>query len=115
MKTQTSKTKGFSSKLHFNSETCSILVKAQNGEIPVAALQKFDLDSKDVSQFLARELVFLHSAAEGAKMHTLAVLFYELHSSLLETTKQNAPFWSASKSRGSTRHQIERSSDQLGV
>jgi hypothetical protein len=68
-------------------ETSLYLVKAQNGEIPIATLENIKLDQKEVSLFLAREMVFWYSAAEGAKMHLVATLFYELHKSLLASTK----------------------------
>jgi hypothetical protein len=67
--------------------TSELLIKAQTGEIPAAALGKFDLDVVEVNLFLARELLFLHSAAEGAKMHNLSQLLYELHLNLLKKSK----------------------------
>jgi hypothetical protein len=68
-------------------DTSTLLEKAQTGQIPVMALRKFALDQREVSMFLARELLFLHSAAEGAKMQGLAVMLYELHASLVEKVK----------------------------
>lgn len=66
-------------------DSLALLARAQMGEIPLAALQNLNLNKEEVAFFLARELLFLHSAAEGAKMHSLAVLFYELHASLIDT------------------------------
>jgi hypothetical protein len=71
----------------FRVDSLALLVKAQNGEIPLASLHKFDLDQNEVAIFLARELLFLHSAAECAKMNSLAILFYELHTSLIDVAK----------------------------
>jgi hypothetical protein len=69
--------------------TSELLVKAQTGEIPAAALGKFNLDVVEVNLFLARELHFLHAAAEGAKLHNLSQLLYELHLNLLKKSKFN--------------------------
>ncbi len=68
-----------------NVDSLALLAKAQTGEIPLALLRKSNLDRKDIALFLARELLFLHSAAEGARMNSLALLFYELHTSLIHT------------------------------
>jgi hypothetical protein len=70
-------------------DTSLFLIKAQSGEIPIAALEKVELDQREVSLFLARELLFWYSAAEGAKMSLMAALFYELHRSLLSSTKHS--------------------------
>lgn len=68
-------------------DTSTLLEMAKMGNIPVEALSKMKLNQTEVSQFLARELLIWHSAAEGAKMQLLSTLFYELHISLLESAK----------------------------
>ena len=70
-----------------NSETFETLLKAQSGVIPVAALEKNKLDKNEAALFLARELLFLRSVAEGANLSMLAILFDELHVSLLDSAK----------------------------
>jgi hypothetical protein len=67
-----------------NSETLETLLKAQAGLIPVAALATAKLEKTEVALFLARELLFLRSVADGAKLSTLALLFDELHVALLD-------------------------------
>jgi hypothetical protein len=67
-----------------NSETFEILLKAQSGLIPVAALATAKLEKNEVALFLARELLFLRSVADGAKLSMLATLFDELHVALLD-------------------------------
>jgi hypothetical protein len=91
MKLQTSKNNRMSSTADTAFDTSTLLEKAQTGQIPVLALRKFALDQREVSMFLARELLFLHSAAEGAKMRDLAVMLYELHASLVEKVKLKPP------------------------
>jgi hypothetical protein len=68
-------------------ETFEMLLKAQSGVIPVAALEKSNLDKNEAALFLARELLFLRSVAEGAKLSMLAILFDELHLSLFDGAK----------------------------
>ena len=70
-----------------NSETFETLLKAQSGVIPVTALEKTKLEKNEVALFLARELLFLRSVADSAKLSTLAILFDELHLSLLDSAK----------------------------
>lgn len=67
-----------------NSETFEILLKAQSGLIPVSALETTKLEKNEVALFLARELLFLRSVADGAKLSMLATLFDELHVALLD-------------------------------
>jgi len=67
-----------------NNETFEILLKAQSGLIPVAALETTKLEKNEVALFLARELLFLQSVADGAKLSMLATLFDELHLALLD-------------------------------
>lgn len=67
-----------------NSETFEMLLKAQSGVIPVAALATAKLEKNEVASFLARELLFLRSVADGAKLSMLAALFDELHLALLD-------------------------------
>ena len=67
-----------------NSETLEMLLKAQSGVIPVAALETAKLEKNEVALFLARELLFLRSVADGAKLSMLAILFDELHVALLD-------------------------------
>jgi hypothetical protein len=67
-----------------NNETFEMLLKAQSGVIPVTALEKSNLDKNEAALFLARELLFLRSVAEGANLSMLAILFDELHLSLLD-------------------------------
>ena len=67
-----------------NNETFEMLLKAQSGVIPVTALEKSNLDKNEAALFLARELLFLRSVAEGAKLSMLAILFDQLHLSLLD-------------------------------
>lgn len=67
-----------------NSETFEILIKAQTGAIPVAALKTENLKENEVALFLAHELSFLRSVADGAKLSMLATLFDELRMSLLD-------------------------------
>lgn len=67
-----------------NSETFEILLKAQSGLIPVAALATAKLEKNEVALFLARELLFLRSVADGGKLSMLATLFDELHVALLD-------------------------------
>jgi hypothetical protein len=81
------KQSGFRAATNKLTDTSMLLIKAQSGEIPVAVLGKVELDQREVSLFLGRELLFWYSAAEGAKMKWLAMLFYELHKSLLASTK----------------------------
>ena len=66
------------------SETFEMLLKAQSGVIPVAALETAKLEKNEVALFLARELLFLRSVADGAKLSMLAILFDELHVALLD-------------------------------
>ncbi|MEQ1523880.1 MAG: hypothetical protein ABL936_21670 [Aestuariivirga sp.] len=61
-----------------------MLLKAQSGVIPVAALETAKLEKNEVSLFLARELLFLRSVANGAKLSMLATLFDELQIALLD-------------------------------
>ena len=68
-------------------ETFEMLMKAQSGVIPVTALEKSNLDKNEAALFLARELLFLRSVAEGARLSMLAKLFDELHLSLLDGAK----------------------------
>ena len=68
-------------------DTFEMLLKAQSGVIPVTALEKSNLDKNEAVLFLARELLFLRSVAEGAKLSMLAILFDELHLSLLDGAK----------------------------
>lgn len=68
-----------------NSETFEMLVKAQSGAIPVAALGATKLEENEVALFLAHELLFLRSVADGAKLSMLAILFDELRVSLLNS------------------------------
>jgi hypothetical protein len=68
-------------------DTAGFLAKARNGEIPVAALENIKLDKQELSLILSKELLVWSSAAEGAEMHLVSVLFSELHKSLVETTK----------------------------
>ena len=70
-------------------ETFEMLLKAQSGVIPVLALEKRNLDKNETALFLARELLFLRSVAEGAKLSMLAILFDELHLSLLDAKAKN--------------------------
>ena len=70
-----------------NNETFEMLLKAQSGVIPVTALEKSNLDKNETSLFLARELLFLRSVADGARLSMLAILFDELHISLLDGAK----------------------------
>jgi hypothetical protein len=70
-----------------NNETFEMLLKAQSGVIPVTALEKGNLDKNEAALFLARDLLFLRSVAEGAKLSMLAILFDELHVSLLDGAK----------------------------
>jgi len=67
-----------------NNETFEMLLKAQSGVIPIAALEKSNLDTNEAALFLARELLFLRSVAEGANLSMLAILFDDLHQSLLD-------------------------------
>jgi hypothetical protein len=67
-----------------SSETLEMLLKAQSGVIPVAALATAKLEKNEVALFLARELLFLRSVADSAKLSMLAILFDELHVALLE-------------------------------
>lgn len=67
-----------------NSETFEMLLKAQSGAIPVAALATKKLEGNEVALFLAHELLFLRSVADGAKLSMLAILFDELRTSLLD-------------------------------
>ena len=67
-----------------NSETLEMLLKAQSGVIPVAALETAKLEKNEVALFLARELLFLRSVADSAKLSMLATLFDELHLALLD-------------------------------
>ena len=67
-----------------SSETFEMLLKAQSGVIPVAALATAKLEKNEVALFLARELLFLRSVADGAKLSMLATLFDELHVALLD-------------------------------
>lgn len=67
-----------------SSETFEVLLKAQSGVIPVAALETAKLEKNEVSLFLARELLFLRSVANGAKLSMLATLFDELQIALLD-------------------------------
>ena len=60
-----------------------MLLKAQSGVTPIAALKTARLE-KRVTLFLARELSFLRSVADSAKLSMLAVLFNELHLALLD-------------------------------
>lgn len=62
-----------------------MLVKAQSGAIPVAALGATKLEENEVALFLAHELLFLRSVADGAKLSMLAILFDELRVSLLNS------------------------------
>jgi hypothetical protein len=64
-------------------DTTVFLARARNGEIPVTALRNIRLDQREVSAFLSKELLFWSSAAEGAKMQLVSILFSELHKSLL--------------------------------
>ena len=68
-----------------SSETLETLLKAQSGIIPLTALQYIKLEENEVAVFLARELLFLRTIADGAKMSMLAILFDELHLSLLDS------------------------------
>jgi hypothetical protein len=70
-------------------DTSLFLLKAQNGDIPLATLENVALDKGEVSLLLSRELLFWYSAAEGAKMKGLAALFYELRLTLIATTKHS--------------------------
>lgn len=67
-----------------SSETFEMLLKAQSGVIPVAALEAAKLEKNEVALFLARELLFLRSVADSAKLSMLATLFDELHVALIE-------------------------------
>ena len=67
-----------------SSETFEMLLKAQSGVIPVAALATAKLEKNEVALFLARELLFLRSVADDAKLSMLATLFDELHVALLD-------------------------------
>ena len=67
-----------------SSETFEMLLKAQSGSIPVAELATAKLEKNEVALFLARELLFLRSVADGAKLSMLAILFDELHVALLD-------------------------------
>jgi hypothetical protein len=67
-----------------NSETLEMLLKAQSGVTPIAALKTERLEKNEVTLFLARELSFLRSVADSAKLSMLAVLFDELHLALLD-------------------------------
>jgi hypothetical protein len=80
-------------------DSIALLVKAQTGVIPLASLRKFNLDCNQVAAFLARELLFLHTAAECANMNLLAALFYDLHTSLIETTISTEVLKSLEKSK----------------
>lgn len=68
-------------------ESFEMLLKAQSGIIPVTELEHTRLEKSEVALFLARELLFLRSVAEGAKFSMLAILFDELHVSLLDSAK----------------------------
>lgn len=67
-----------------SNETFEMLLKVQSGVIPVAALEAAKLEKNEVALFLARELLFLRSVADGAKLSMLAILFDELHVALLD-------------------------------
>jgi hypothetical protein len=67
-----------------NSETLEMLLKAQSGATPIAALETAKLEKNEVALFLARELLFLRSVADSAKLSMLATLFDELHLALLD-------------------------------
>ena len=67
-----------------SSETLEMLLKVQSGVIPVAALATAKLEKNEVALFLARELLFLRSVADGAKLSMLATLLDELHVALLD-------------------------------
>ena len=61
-----------------------MLLKAQSGATPIAALETAKLEKNEVALFLARELLFLRSVADSAKLSMLATLFDELHLALLD-------------------------------
>jgi hypothetical protein len=63
------------------------LEQALNGDIPGAALSAIELDKTMVSEMIAKELLLLHYAAEGAKMGLIALLLFELHVALLRKEK----------------------------
>ena len=72
-----------------SSETFEMLLRAQSGVIPLAAIGKGKLDKNEAALFLSRELLFLRSVAESANLSMLAILLDELHESLLHSAKTN--------------------------
>jgi hypothetical protein len=64
------------------------LEKALNGDIPAVTLKTMELNRTMVAAMLAKELLVLHYAAEGAKMSLVALMLRELHIGL---TKKSSP------------------------
>jgi hypothetical protein len=60
------------------------LKKMLSGDIPAATLQYMELDWRIVSDVIAKELLLLHYAAEGAKMSLVSLLLYETHVALID-------------------------------
>ena len=90
MQVQKVATREVGQKVFGNSESMEMLLKAQSGIIPVTELEHSRLEKHEVALFLARELLFLRSVAEGAKFSMLAILFDELHVSLLDSAKSGS-------------------------